>query len=495
VTIRTRICFIILLFAPLLVYWQSAFTEFGVRDDYSSMREAREEPGKLVRFTASHGRPLYGALLETSFTKLNEVETLWILRFASVLLFTLLGLALWRQLYHSGWSEIEAAVIGLGVTLLPGAQVVTSWAYAWPHAAALLLALAGFVAVETELERGGLKRAIALFGGGMIYGLAAVIYQSNALFAVVPLAAVLLVRVTRGSSSDLRWCLIHFSTLFAGLMTAYLLVGALFANGIFHASVRMQLETNPFTKLIWFFSNPLPNALALFALRDDFNVGAGIFWTAVTVVAAVIFWGCKTAIAQGDKTTKRRVLFCALTLPFVAHIVSIAAAERAIGYRTQFALSGLALVLLVFAIRSLLASGIINQTVHHGSMIVIAAVAALAAHSNPYNLIAKPQSYEWETMRPAAMRASFPKTAKVYVVTPGIEDRATKRIFTDEFGSISSDSDWVPGEMFKAIIHERYPAKLPKGTAYTVTSGHEVPAEGVYDLVIDMRSYKERAEP
>ena len=493
-TIRTRICFIILLFTPLLVYWQSAFTEFGVRDDYSSMREAREEPGKLVRITASHGRPLYGALLETSFTKLNEVETLWVLRISSVLLLTILGLALWRQLYHSGWSEIEAAVIGLGATLLPGAQVVTSWAFAWPHAVALLLSLAGFAAVETELERGGLKRAIALFGGGMIYGLAAVIYQSNALFAVVPLAAILLVRVTRGSSSDFRWSMIHFSTLFAGLMAAYLLVGALFANGVFHASDKMQLETNPFTKLIWFFSNPLPNALGLFALRDDFNTGEVIFWSVVVVVLAVIFWGCRAEIARGGTTAKRRVLFCALVLPFVAHAVSLAAATPATGYRVQFALSGLVLVLLVFSIRSLLASGIISQTIHHGTLILIAGVAAFTAHWNPYHLIAKPQSYEWETMRPPVMRASFPKTTKVYIVTPRIENRATKRIFADEFGSISSNSDWVPVEMFKAVMHERYPVKLPKGTQYTVASGPEVPADGLYDLVVDMRSYKDRAD-
>ena len=55
-------------------------------------------------------------------------------------------LALWRQLYQSGWTEIEAAVIGLGVTLLPAAQVEVSWAVGWPHVLALVLALAGFAA-------------------------------------------------------------------------------------------------------------------------------------------------------------------------------------------------------------------------------------------------------------------------------------------------------------------------------------------------------------
>ena len=491
--IRTRICFFILLLAPILVYWESTFTDYGFRDDYSSVREAREEPGKLVKFTASHGRPLYGALLETSLVNLEEVGHLWMLRFATVALLTILGLAFWRQLYHSGWTEVEAAVIGLGVVFLPSGQVITGWAIFWPHAVALLLSLAGFSAIETELERGGLKRAIAFVGGALIYALAAVIYQSNALFAVVPMAAVLLVRVVRGSSSDLRWGVIHFSALFAGLMSAYLLVGALFANGIFHPSARMQLESNPFTKLGWFFSNPLPNALALYALRDDYDTGAVIFWTAAVLVSGLIGWGCRSEIGRVGVSAKRRLLLCIVALPFLAHFVSLAAAERALGYRTLWALSGLVLVLLVFALRSLLAAGKIKPAYYHGGLISIGLLAMITAHSNSVLLIARPQNYEWETIRAVVMRADFPKTSRIYIITPTREDRASVRIFADEFGAISSDSDWVSREMFKAALHERFPVKLPAGTNCKFTLGREVPEAKDYDLVIDMRKFKERA--
>jgi hypothetical protein len=425
---------------------------------------------------------------------LDEIEHLWMLRLAAVMLLTLLGLALWRQLYHSGWTEMEAAVIGLGVTLLPGAQVISSWAITWPHAVALLLAMAGFSAIETELERGGLKRTIALVGGGMIYALAALIYQSNALFAVVPLAAVLLVRATRGSSSDLRWGIIHFSTLLVGLLGAYLVVRVLFANGIFHASPRMQLEGNPFTKFIWYFFNPLPNALALYALRDDFNSGAVLFWLVVVLVAGLIAWGCKSEIARVGSSAKQRLLVCIVALPFLAHLISLAAAERAIGYRTLFALSGLVLVLLVFALRSLRAAEKIKPVYYFGGLVSIALIAILSAHFNSHLLIAVPQSYEWEKIRGAVMRANFPKTARVYIVTPTQENRATGRIFADEFGSLSSDSDWVPKEMFKAALHERYPVKLPKGTQCNITLGRAAPDAKDYDLVIDMRNYKEPTE-
>ncbi|MEJ1972068.1 MAG: hypothetical protein WDM96_06220 [Lacunisphaera sp.] len=110
-----------------MVYWQTAFHEFGMTSDYSSLREAREEPGKLVRSSGSHGRPLYGAMLETSFGVTGEVGNLVWIRLCTVLLLTLLGVILWRQLYQSGWNEIEAAGIGLGVVLLPSAQVLVGW--------------------------------------------------------------------------------------------------------------------------------------------------------------------------------------------------------------------------------------------------------------------------------------------------------------------------------------------------------------------------------
>jgi len=489
---RTRLCFYILLLTPLMVYWQTIFTEYGFHDDYSNMREAREEPGKLVKFTTSHGRPLYGALLETSLSNLDDVESLHWLRFSSVLLLTLLGIALWRQLYQSGWTEIEAAVIGLGVTLLPAAQIEVSWAVGWPHVLALLLSLAGFAATEAELERGGMKRTIALIGGGLIYALAALIYQSNTLFAVVPIVAILLVRDQREPATDRRWILIHLSILFAGLLAAFLLVKFLFGTGVFQESARMNFETNPLTKLGWFFWQPLPNALGLYFLRDDFNTGVVLFGLAVVVVAGVIGFGYRHVVEVKQSRVKKKWYLCMLIAPFVAHAVSLAAAERAIGYRTIFALSGLVLMLLVFALRSLLAAKRIKLVAYYVSLVGLVLTAAITARMNAYTLVAQPQNLEWEIIRGAVMRADFKKPNRVYLIRPTPDERTTERTFADEFGSLSSDSDWAPQEMFKAAVHERFPKKLPAGGSYTVAAGREVPNEQDYDLVIDLRKLKER---
>ena len=63
----------------------------------------REEPAKLVKFTASQGRPLYGAMLETTFYMTEEVARLPFLRLISVVLLAVLALVVVRALAESAW--------------------------------------------------------------------------------------------------------------------------------------------------------------------------------------------------------------------------------------------------------------------------------------------------------------------------------------------------------------------------------------------------------
>jgi hypothetical protein len=414
------------------------------------------------------------------------------LRMVTVLLLAVLGLALWRQLYQSGWTEVEAAAIGLGVVLLPAAQVTAGWAITWPHVLALLLAVAGFSAIETELERGGLKRFIALLGGCMIYALATLIYQSNALFATVPIVAVLLVRSGREPMGDGKWLAYHLTALIAGIALAYFLMQGLFDSGVFRESARMQVEHDPFTKLVWFFQYPLANALALYALRDDFGQGAWVFWLTAAAVVALITLGARISLRGATGQTRRKWLWCLAILPVLAHTASLLAAERSIAYRTLFALSGIVVVLVVYSLRALATAATGKPLLRYVGLALIAAGVAFMANRNAYELLAEPQNNEWELVRSALLRLNFTKPAKIFFVTPSVDDRSTTRVYFDEFGSFSSNSDWVSKEMVAAAVHERFQGKPPKGGSYTFASGPAVPAGKDYDLVIDMRKLKEK---
>lgn len=491
---RTRICLYILLLTPLLVYWQTVFHDYGMRSDYSHLRVSTEEPGRLVKLYAAEGRPLYGAMLETSYAATGEVPRLQWLRLSSVLLLTLLGLVLWRQLYQSGWNEVQAAGIGLGILLLPSAQVLAGWASGWAQALTLLLAMAGFSAVETEIERGGLKRIVALLGGGMIYAAASLIAPSNVLFALVPLAGVLLARTGREAMGDLSWVSIHVGVLLAGLLGGWAVVQGLLSNGDFLEAGRETLEANPFTKLAWFLSNPLPNALALFALNDDFQTRAVIYWGTVVLVLGILVMAYRKVAAAGDAGVKRRWRYSLLALPLLAGGLTLVAADSASTYRVLFAVCGLVLVMVAFAFRMLVLGEKVRPWRHYPVLALIWGALAYAAHFNSFRLLAEPQGREWEIMRSAVLRANFNKPVRVHVITPGVDDRSTERIYGDEFGSLSSADPHVAGEMFQTALRERFGAQLPKGGSYTLTTGPAEPVPGEADLLIDMRRLKDFRE-
>lgn len=478
----------LLFVTPLAVYWPTVFHEYGFRDDYSLLREAHEEPFKLFRITTSNGRPIYGAALEASMRPLRVVADLPWLRLLAVVLLASAAAALWRLLRRSGWSNVEAGTIALGVALLPGAQITVGWAIAWPIALALLFAVAGFSIVEESLRRDGAARIAALLCGGLFYFLAGLTYQSNALFAIVPLAALLLVRGEDQEPSHVRWAGIHLATLFGSLVAAFLLIQFVFDEGVVTEATRMRLEPEPFTKLLWFVRQPLVNSLALFELRDRFNTSA-FFWVVAGCFGALLALGYR----YGARTPSQKVrwLFCLLCLPFVAHAVSLAASSQAIGYRTMFGLSGLVLVLVVFTMRGAVVVDKLRPRLENAALAALLVVAALSAQGNAYKLIAEPQAREWALIESAAKKLRLDADTDVFIIRPGIDDRSTEQVFDDEFGSLSSDADWASREMFKAAMRERFPDHLPVGSALTVETGPTPPqSPSAYDEVVDLRKLR-----
>ena len=88
----------VLFMVPLLAYWPATFHDYGLRDDYSNLREAHEEVGKVLQFCASHARPIYGWLLQATYGQTNSVENLQWLRFVAALLLGAISLVSFRGL-------------------------------------------------------------------------------------------------------------------------------------------------------------------------------------------------------------------------------------------------------------------------------------------------------------------------------------------------------------------------------------------------------------
>ena len=478
-----------LLLIPLVVYWPTVFHEYGFRDDYAHLREAREIPAHLMRFTSSYGRPGYGALLVASVRQLGgEVANLQWLRLGSVFLLVLVGTTLVRLLQRAGWPTLDSAAVGLAITLLPSAQVLVGWSIAWPISLSLLCALAGFAATDAALARHGWQRLAAWAAGLAAYLASGLVYQPSALFFVVPLAAALLV-ATSTARQRLRWTTAHLASGFGGLALGLLTMKIVFALGVLRPSGVLAIETDPIAKLVWFIENPVANALGLFALRDRFDTSP-LFWVMVLLVAAVIVVGFSSRVNR-EPIDKWTAIGCVVVLPFLAFAINLVAALRVAGYRTTYGLAGLVVVFVVYALRNLRNADRIGRNAHYCALGVLLLWGSVAASRHAYSLFAQPQGWEWAIVRDAALHMPVVAGAKVYVIRTNLDDRATHRIFADEFGSLSSDTEWAVSEMFKCALRRRFPSGLPPGFTYKLTSGLEAPRTGAFDLVIDMRRLRQ----
>src|SRR5271169_4549791 len=130
-----------LFLAPLATYWPATFHDYGLRDDYSNLREAHEEIGKVVKFCASHARPIYGWLLQATFGQTSSVQNLEWMRFVAALLLGAISLVSFRGLRALGWSFNNSLIFAVLLALVPSAQVIAGWAVGWPYAATALLAI------------------------------------------------------------------------------------------------------------------------------------------------------------------------------------------------------------------------------------------------------------------------------------------------------------------------------------------------------------------
>ena len=479
---------------PLITYWPATFHDFGLRDDYSNLREAHEEPGKVLRFCASHARPVYGWLLQATYGQTATVQDLQWMRFAASLLFGALSLVCFRGLRALGWSFNTSLCFAVMIALIPSAQVIAGWAVGWPYVATALLAFGGFFTVEGALTLGlsaGPGRALSqwLVAIGLMV-VSALIYQPSALFYVVPLAAALIAQRRRSLAQTACWAGIHLGFVVGTLGLAYGVMTVLYATGVFVKSGRIAFEHHWGDKIAWFVQETLPNALSLFVLNDNNHRDHALYFGCAVLVGALLLAGACLEWRRHGRT--RGIVWSAalLGLPMFACAVSLIASERYATYRTILAMTGVLLCFLVASIRA-----ITDGWGPGGRRLlatVMVGVAFFTAQHHVYALIAVPQGNEWQLIMAGAKRVHLEGAhPRVFAIASTAADVSTASIYHDEFGSLSSNSEWVPREMFKRAMHDLHPEISNLNARYDFTSGPKLPVDQRYDVIIDLHRLRQ----
>ena len=480
---------------PLLTYWPATFHDYGLRDDYSNLREAHEEPGTILNFCASHARPIYGWLLQATYEQTDSVQDLHWMRFAASLLLGAVSLVMFRGLRALGWSFNTALCVAILLALVPSAQVIAGWAVGWPYAATALLAIAAFFTVEGALTIGGSAGAGRAAGQWitavclMVVG--ALIYQPSAMFYVVPLAAALIVQQRRSIAQTTRWLAVHVGFVFASLGLAYCTMIVLYATGVFVKSGRIAFEYHWIDKFSWFFHETMPNALSLFVLNDNNLRDHGWYVASAGVVGLLLVAGAATEWRRHGRARGLIWTAALVGLPILAASVSLVASERYATYRTIFAMTAVLLCFMVASARALTAHWSAS-----GRRLLATAVVGIAfftAQHHVYALIAVPQGNEWQLILSGAKHVHLNRFVRprVFAIASSPSDISTASIYHDEFGSLSSNSEWVPKEMFKRAMHDLHPEVANLESRYEFSEGYKIdgyklPPGQHYDVVIDM---------
>jgi MFS family permease len=443
----------------------------------------------VVKFCASHARPIYGWLLQATYGQTNSVQDLQWMRFAASLLLGALALVSFRGLRALGWSFSTSLCFAVLLALIPSAQVMAGWAVGWPYVAAALLACGGFFTAEGALTAGmraGRGRAVGQWMVALgLMVVSALIYQPSAMFYVVPLAGALIVQRHRNLVQTARWAGIHLGFLVGALGLTYCVMSVLYATGVFVKSGRVAFEHHWGAKIAWFLQETLPNALSLFVLNDNNQRDHAFYVGSAALVGAILLGGACVEWRRYGRSRGIVWLTALLGLPVFACAVSLIASERYATYRTILALTAVLLCFLVASIRALTESW--GQSARRTLAIVAVSIAFFTAQHHVYALIAVPQGNEWELIMTGAKHVRLDGShPRIFAIASTPADISTTTIYHDEFGSLSSNSEWVPREMFKRAMHDLHPEIANLDARYEFSSGPKLPVDQRFDVIIDL---------
>jgi hypothetical protein len=177
-------------------------------------------------------------------------------------------------------------------------------------------------------------------------------------------------------------------------------------------------------------------------------------------------------------------------LPVLAAGVSLVASERYATYRTIFAMTAVLLCFLVASLAALRDHWQLSSRRLPAALAVV--VSFFIAQHHVYALIAVPQGNEWQLILSGAKRVQLnaPSRPRIFAIASSPGDISTDTIYHDEFGSLSSNSEWVPKEMFKRAMHDLHPGVANLESRYEFSEGYKLPSGQHYDVIIDMHQLR-----
>jgi hypothetical protein len=481
---------ILLTALPVAVFWSTIFYHYGFRDDYSIIQEADEQPGKVFRVCAGYARPLYGVLLETSAAWIEEIDDLKWMRLAGAVSVGLVSGAAFFVFTEVGWSIGLSALLSATIGLLPAAQIISSWAICWPHGLAGVLGLLAFLLAEHGIRaRTSWRRIPGMLAGSVLLTLGTLFYQQHSLFYFVGMGAGFVAFREGSPGKRMTWVIRHLIVASLGIGLALIVMVVLIELNVAVETYHMQFEQDPFEKLWWFIKGPLKNALGIVVVNDELGKNRVIHLVVLVITISLLSTGAWSRWRLGGARDAGLWLAVLILLVVLSYSVNLASMNRFVAYRHLWALTS---VLLIFSVAGLKSLSILWQRVGRigaaSALAFLVIASVVLAHDQAYELVALPQSEELAVIEEGAKRIDITKRPRVFIVISSRRNAPSPVRFADEFGSLSTDAEWVSAEMLEGIMKERFPDSGDVTKLYQLACGDTLPPKQRYEVVIDLRN-------
>ena len=430
----------ILVFTCIL--YRNIFITYAYTDVYEFVLNASNS--NFIDVFIQQGRILYGFFNKILFTNFNSIEYIKFIRLISLLGGILYLFCLTKVLLKYNFPFIFSLLVVLLFATTPSFNIIILWSATYQVSWGMLLSLlAGYIALEH-------RHSIAYFLLSIVLGLVALnLYQPSYTMFIIPS---FLFWIKEGEINGfLRPLAIHATTyiFYFILYKFYLSVFDLLPVG------RGGIEYNLFYGFLWFIKGPFEQALSynfIFAPKFWLNL------TRIVLLLIITMASFKIVKDNFGKTIKTNLFRFLITGVFfvLSMLPNILSADKWISYRTMNTLC----LLIVIQLTIILSNKPFNSNKYYLPIFTFffLSVSFLTANFNINNGFISIQEKEMRSVASALSAHVGDIQKNIFYIQPDIKilvkNDIIERVVTDEFGRLSSSSDWVPKSMIKLLLPE-----------------------------------------
>jgi hypothetical protein len=478
-----------------LVYAPVILVTYGYADDFDVLYTSHHSSYSNLLNLSLAGRPIYGVLVQISYTLVSSTAGLRLIRIIGVLGIGGLAWNLYRASRTLNMDARLAFCIPAAICTLPAFELYAAWATASFFPIACILAATSALLLERAWRATSRRDIILAVSGALsLQILATALYQPAAMMCWVVLAMILLLL-----DAPPRALLLRFAAQ-ALAVGIGLLIDLMFAKIMPSIATertatvgRTVVAPNPLAKLPWFVTHPLRDALDLWSLMPS---------TKIAFVVAVFTAGGLAVFVSGTRRVRVLRLVLAVVLVPLAFLPNLIVAESDENYRTQVALTSLICLYVVLAAigcgriiwpRLLLALDTTQQAAlrqaapRHalGALVLATATFGLVATYVVTADFALPNALDYTVLKGVLSRIPLDEIEHLYVRQSCVLDTASP-VQHFEFGIPSSAISWAIGPMTKLALQDFDPSLVRIGVTVVPPSATVTPEPGA--ALVDMRA-------